>query len=545
MRRPLLLWAAATASGEIRPSSADLPPEVHSGPFDIHFRDWDCMRIPKGQEVVRWSALFISLMDWLDRRQGPTEDKTSTDMGSMTLHAVPEVVALKEFSIAVEHAEDFSRAGQQCPIGLACICIVEAIALSSMHTEDVASRFKCIEELFAQTPIFVLAGSKWPLFKMMNLLWTMNKMSLREAVGYQNMNRFVQRQYADMVYSPEELAPFGIGRSVPWSSWLWTDPSGSGFRHARLEDMVIESRKLFNGFGPLIHALALAVWEAVEKDGRRERPVVRITLAFGSSWASLMPLAWARWAAFGFRAGIFVAMDEASSRACLEFKLICVPTGVASVLHKYTLAALAMHLGVDVLYCDLDAVPLGPDPLAFVHEVADMGGDDGLKADLVVSTHNYDCLNAGVWFARASGSTATFFLMLLQYLYEHWYEGDQRSFNALATGNVSVSFQQEVFDQGLPKLSVAVLSPDVVAGPDGFADAAAVRLFHAYKVYGEQKLQLVHALYGAHDLPPGASASRGDLHSWAFDKEAQLRISRRAVAVLKPLEGPRTSSGCW
>ena len=61
-----------------------------------------------------------------------------------------------------------------------------------------------------------------------------------------------------------------------------------------------------------------------------------------------------------------------------------------------------------------------------------------------MSTHNYDCLNAGVWFARASGRTAAFFLVLLEYLYEHWYEGDQRSFNSLATGNVSVSFQDEV-----------------------------------------------------------------------------------------------------
>merc|ERR1712023_255851 len=104
-----------------------------------------------------------------------------------------------------------------------------------------------------------------------------------------------------------------------------------------------------------------------------------------------MPFNWARWGAYGLRAHVFVAMDQGAIDVCVRFHLICVPTGVASVLHKYSITALALHLGVDVLYCDMDAVPIGPDPINFVRNFTETF--EGVGADLAVSTHNYDCLN--------------------------------------------------------------------------------------------------------------------------------------------------------
>jgi len=232
-------------------------------------------------------------------------------------------------------------------------------------------------------------------------------------------------------------------------------------------------------------------------------------------------------------------MDDAALQKCQEFFLICVPMGVPSVLHKYTVAALAAHLGIDVLYCDLDAVPLGADPFGKVLEAV---GD----ADLAVSTHNYDCLNAGVWFARASDATAKFFLVLLEYLYDHWYEGDQRSFNALATGNVSVSFQNDLKSRMPPPgIAVVVLSPDLFVGTEGFADVEAVQLFHAYKLYGAEKLDFVMSLYGAHDLPLDAWTSRQLLWDWAANSLANASWQASMHAVLRPYQKLRESSACW
>merc|ERR1711865_949367 len=139
---------------------------------------------------------------------------------------------------------------------------------------------------------------------------------------------------------------------------------------------------------------------------------------------------------------------------------------------------------------------------------------------MAVSTHNYDCLNAGVWYARATGPSATFFLLLVEYLYDHWYEGDQRAFNAFATGNVTVSFEESVKPR-LPKLRVATLSPDIFAGTEGFEDPRTVQLFHAYKVYGAEKHALMRTLYGADDLPKDQPWTRAGLWGWAQDSAAQ------------------------
>jgi len=213
------------------------------------------------------------------------------------------------------------------------------------------------------------------------------------------------------------------------------------------------------------------------------------------------------------------------------------------VLHKYSLTALALHLGVDVLYCDLDAVPVGGNPLGLLHAALEEQ-PDAPAADIAVSTHNYDCLNAGVWYARASDASAAFFLLLLQYLYDHWYEGDQRAFNAFATGNVSVSFEAELRAR-LPPVRVVVLSPDVFAGTEGFADARDVQLFHAYRVYGQEKLRLVGTLYGATELPGASAGARKELWEWARDEAAQERVRAAVRAALQEYQRPRASTRCW
>merc|ERR1719265_2533394 len=101
-------------------------------------------------------------------------------------------------------------------------------------------------------------------------------------------------------------------------------------------------------------------------------------------------------------------MDQEAIAYCKKFRFICIPTGVTSVLHKYSVTALALHLGADVLYCDLDAVPLGTGPMHYLQT------SDNTDVHLAVSTHNYDCLNAGMWFARSSAVASGFFRVLLE-----------------------------------------------------------------------------------------------------------------------------------
>lgn len=135
-------------------------------------------------------------------------------------------------------------------------------------------------------------------------------------------------------------------------------------------------------------------------------------------------------------------------------------------------------------------------------------------------------------------------MLLLEYLYEHWYEGDQRAFNAFATGNVSVSFETKTRSK-FPTLEISVLSPDIYAGTEGFFDFNSVQVFHTYKIYGEEKLNLVGALYGAMELPQTAAGSRAKLWDWAQDPAIRARVHEQAQAMLRQFQKPRAVSRCW
>jgi len=515
---------------------------VGQGSLEVKFSDWDCMLIPGDELALDWEQLLLAFADYLDHKSGELVEKRQ---GEHTWHVPREVGPFLDALIALGEEGPRARARAQCPIGFLNLCIVEAVSLSTMHTSGLDASVSCIEGLMREVPLMALAGSKWPTFRMLQMLWQMNKFPYRE-YGYKNINRFVQRFFSDLALTPEELTPFGAGITVPWYSWVGFDENGGTELDQRLHDKMTKSPlRLHGGFAPLVMALAAVVRESVLRDGRgREegsRPMIRVSLVHGELWADLMLVSAARWAAVGLRASLYMAMDEAALEKCREFHLICYSTGVPNILHKYTITTLATHLGVDVLYVDLDAVPMGPDTLERIVSTVEVAD----PFHLAVSTHNYDCLNAGVWFARGSSSTARFFIVFLEYLQEHWYEGDQRAFNALATGNVSVSFMEEPRSKLPPRLRVAVLSPDEFAGSSGFANREEVRIFHAYKVYGDEKAALVDAMYGVDGLSEETRHSRELMWKWALSPDAQAAIREGALAAISKYEKPRPASRCW
>eukprot|EP00927_Polykrikos_kofoidii_P072395 TRINITY_DN68514_c0_g1_i1.p1 TRINITY_DN68514_c0_g1~~TRINITY_DN68514_c0_g1_i1.p1 ORF type:complete len:547 (+),score=82.65 TRINITY_DN68514_c0_g1_i1:163-1803(+) len=519
--------------------------------YHVKFPDYDCVQVSPEEAVMDWDEVFSALAGFVERKGGAGLAEAA--INTLTFHLAPEVIHMTKFLFPLVDNPHVRRvANAQCPLGLASLCAFEAIAAASKHTEDATDSIQCVQNLFADFPIHVVAGAKWPVFKLLDIFWSMNKVSFH-ASGFEHMNRFVQRGYTDFLFRPEELAPFGAGRSVAWNTWLEVDDRGSGLMDEHLANLISSSKSRYNAFGPAISGIAKGIWESVRRDSSATknggRPVVLISLLFGEAWASLAPAAWARWASLGLRSSIFIAMDIAASKVCTTFHLACIPAAKPSVLHKYSIAALAMHLGVDVLYCDLDAVPVGQDPFGTLLEAArtptlSSGYDLDLDIDILVSTHNYDCLNAGLWFARASNASAAFFLLLAEFLYEHWYEGDQRAFNAFATGNVSVSFMASVKER-LPQLQVAVLSPDVFAGTEGFDSVESVQVFHAYKLYGDEKLDFVRTLYGVDELSFSAVASPQHLSQWILDAAAQARVREASRNALKQFVKPRRSTSCW
>eukprot|EP00971_Amphidinium_carterae_P317441 6310956-Amphidinium_carterae.1 len=437
--------------------------------------------------VVSWNDVSELLLQWLSRQEAgvAVESQEARNVGTATLHWSVELSKIAEYIWDVR-AHD-AKAREQCPLGYLGVQIFEAIALATRSTDDVELYFERISAMLGKFPVYAIAGSRWPIFRMLSLL-SFNRISLR---GWQNntvLDRFVDRSYSSLAVDIEEIAPFGQGRSVDVDFWL---SRAELTIHPALEDLVMKSA----GGMRLITALVAAVLDSWRLDGTGPggswpRPLVRVTVAFGEQWLKVMLASWARWRALGLAASIYVVMDEAAVEMCNLFHFVCVSMPSPTILHKYTITTFAMHLGVDILYADLDAVPVGPHPLATLRAaVSEHEQQFGKQVDLAVSTHNYDCLNAGFWLARASDTTASFFVHLLGYLYEHWYENDQRAFNAFATGNVSVSYEQQLKARLPSPPEVAVLSPDIFAGGEGFVDVDEVQVFHAYRVYGVDKLR--------------------------------------------------------
>lgn len=247
---------------------------------------------------------------------------------------------------------------------------------------------------------------------------------------------------------------------------------------------------------------------------------------------------WAHWASLGFSAQVFVTMDRDTYNHCVQHNLICA-NGTASILHKYSFASLALQLGVDVFYSDMDGIPVRHD---FFNVTWSAKTADGTwPPDLVVTTHAFDCLNAGVWFARASPETAGFFIRLTNFLYEQWFETDQRVFDYFAIGNISLSHDKSDF----PQLRVATLDPDAFAGPTGIEKIEESVYFHAYGVRGNEKQELMLTLLGMENFTEDVigSMTKDQLAEWMSRVNEGKRWS--AFQALEPYRKERTETGCW
>lgn len=103
--------------------------------------------------------------------------------------------------------------------------------------------------------------------------------------------------------------------------------------------------------------------------------------------------------------------------------------GTPSILNKFTIPLVLLHLGVDVFWLDFDIFLL-QEPTSMVLEVAEKK-----YADLLVSgSFADDCICSGLVFFRATPVITRWLLILLSWMYEHVYTHDQQSFSAFLAG---------------------------------------------------------------------------------------------------------------
>ncbi|CAD7954679.1 unnamed protein product [Amoebophrya sp. A25] len=112
--------------------------------------------------------------------------------------------------------------------------------------------------------------------------------------------------------------------------------------------------------------------------------------------------------------------------AFTTLRLICIPGHKQSILHKFTLPLMLLHLGLDVFWLDFDVFVLR-DPLpplkARLVEVKK-------PVELLVSaSFADDCICTGIVFFRSTVTVRNWLLLLLAYLFEHVHLHDQQFFS--------------------------------------------------------------------------------------------------------------------
>lgn len=168
-------------------------------------------------------------------------------------------------------------------------------------------------------------------------------------------------------------------------------------------------------------------------DGTPEvRHLLYVTMVFGPRYVPYIPRFVARAAAVGIANLALFCLDAAALEACLALPGVvtgrCI-RGTPSILNKFSLPLVFLHLGVDVFWLDFDVFILR-DPSQLVLDLAHRR-----QVDLLVSgSFADDCICSGIVFFRSTKVMTEWLLTLLSWMYEHVYTHDQQAFSALLAG---------------------------------------------------------------------------------------------------------------
>eukprot|EP00927_Polykrikos_kofoidii_P036128 TRINITY_DN30533_c0_g2_i1.p1 TRINITY_DN30533_c0_g2~~TRINITY_DN30533_c0_g2_i1.p1 ORF type:complete len:695 (+),score=98.16 TRINITY_DN30533_c0_g2_i1:133-2217(+) len=339
-------------------------------------------------------------------------------------------------------------AASECPYGLYFLAASQVVAAANRVTQFMKPFNDIIDDMFRVGNFFAIASSGWPIFWLMHLFSDLNKQ-----YWFFHGDRKYLRGFGDWNLRRDELSPL-VPRSLEFLSTPWRahverivdelvllDPKAYTLRlmseHSRKELAEGPMRPILRN---LVDAALVVADKAKPDILRGNRRLCYVVLLYGGKWADILASLARRHRDLGLAHILFaVAIGEDASAACegvvaAGFHIVCWSPNTASQVHRFTSIHALLHLGIDVIYMDMDTIMLR-DPTPRILEQAE--GYDALFA-----THaTADCINIGVFFIRASGRTAIWFSQFVTWYHDHPFEIDQRGIHAFS---------------GLPSMQMAV-----------------------------------------------------------------------------------------
>eukprot|EP00933_Yihiella_yeosuensis_P007949 TRINITY_DN11316_c0_g1_i1.p1 TRINITY_DN11316_c0_g1~~TRINITY_DN11316_c0_g1_i1.p1 ORF type:complete len:290 (-),score=56.62 TRINITY_DN11316_c0_g1_i1:103-972(-) len=238
--------------------------------------------------------------------------------------------------------------------------------------------------------------------------------------------------------------------------------------------------------------------------------MVYVVLLYGDGWAFLLEKMASRLHQLQIQQPLLViAIGKGAAEACDSLasktnnergsaKVICWKPATESQVHRFTGINALLHLGVDVIYVDMDTF--------FIRDPTHRILTGGLDKDAVFARHaDADCLNIGVFYMRASGDTAIWMSQFIAWYHEHPFEVDQRGlhiFSGLPSEKLAVAYLPE----DIVEIKAGVLDDinEVVIGSIGWSGTLhRMLIFHwCQRPLEEKKQELINSYDAASSLQP-------------------------------------------
>ncbi|CAE7306999.1 unnamed protein product [Symbiodinium sp. CCMP2592] len=337
-----------------------------------------------------------------------------------------------------EAAINASMSFDECPVGLFFLLSVGLVSISGAlaMTEHVPGYMSITDHALWNIPFHDTSCSPWPVWHALDMFYDMNKGS-----WFRPGDRKYKRLYSDWNLRNDELSPLVPAHnaflSPEWTAQASKQVEGlvsmdhTGYAEALLAKSI--RREDEEGpFRPMVRSLihaAQAIAAISEKKGLARR-LAYVVLLYGGAWAYLLERLVRHLSSLHVVYPLVViAIGEDAANTCRELSagdspkahipVICWTPDTRSQVHRFTCIHALLHLGIDVIYTDMDTFWLR-DPTRRILSSAE--GWDALFARHA----DADCINIGVFHLRASAATALWMSQFVAWYYENPLEIDQR-----------------------------------------------------------------------------------------------------------------------
>lgn len=307
------------------------------------------------------------------------------------------------FNWLMENSRDKLEA--ECPLGVLSAVAVRAFVCATTESSCYEVYADIIEDWIQHTPeaLSLLAHSKWPIAFVLS--------NLRSAARHSFHLDFLEIELRGILPSHTFSSLNSLAEIGLWAGSL------SRWGHSRsFRDVVAALPHLGE---PLQGAPSL----------------VYLTMVYGSHFVQYIQNFCARAHAVGIGKRLLLfTLDEDSFSHCLIANQQRCVRGSPSIVNKFTLQLICMHLGFDVMWIDFDVfVMLDPTPSLLAH------AERSSYEILVSGSFESDCICTGMVYTKSTPRVRAWLLSLIAWIYNHPYDHDQKTFSAFLNHTETVS----------------------------------------------------------------------------------------------------------